>query len=270
MIGNGASYASLLNHIFAINSCLALYDLDFRVFEHHKVKMILRSMQINRAITISQRVIIDINMLQQIVQVCDFMYMGQIFKSIYLTAYFTFLRISNFGPHKMADFDHTRHLARGDVFFCFPGAKILVKWTKTIQSRDSVKFVKIPSVGLSPLYPVTALQNVLKLCPGQGKAPLFQVKVNKVWNPVTDSKIRHHFGLVLARLGCSIKDVTFHSFRRSGASFAFNSNVGIQEIQDYGTWTSDCVWRYLTQSPDGGTEVALTFTRALFQSSTPT
>ena len=53
--------------------------------------------------------------------------------------------------------------------------------------------------------------------------------------------------------------ITFHSFRRSGASLAFSHNVPLQEIQWHGTWTSDCVWRYVTDSTDCGSKVATTF-----------
>ena len=144
MIQNGTSFSSLANHISATKSCMALYDLDFHIFEHPKIKMIFRSLQINRPIILSQRAIIDLPMLHEIVNTCDTMYMGQIYKAIYLLAFFTFLRISNFAPHRLNDYDHTRHLARGDVFLSPPGARILIKWSKTIQTRDFVKFVKIP------------------------------------------------------------------------------------------------------------------------------
>ena len=141
MIQNRTSYASLANHLSAIKSCMALYGLDAQMFDHPKVKMILRSLQFNRPITLSQKAIIDIHLLHQIV-VTDSMYMGQIYKAIYLMPFFTFLCISNFAPHKLSDFNHTTHLAKGDVLFCPPGAKILIKWSKTIQTRGAVKFVK--------------------------------------------------------------------------------------------------------------------------------
>ena len=57
--------------------------------------------------------------------------------------------------------------------------------------------------------------------------------------------------------------ITLHSFRRSRATIAFNHNVSLQQIQRHGTWTSDCVWRYVCDSMDAGSEVASNFASLL-------
>ena len=49
------------------------------------------------------------------------------------------------------------------------------------------------------------------------------------------------------------------TFRRSCATFAFNNNVALQNIQRHGTWTSDCVWRYITDDVYAGDQVAEMF-----------
>ena len=68
---------------------------------------------------------------------------------------------------------------------------------------------------------------------------------------------------ILSLLHLETNYITFHSFRRSGAAFAFNHNVSIQEIQKHGTWMSDCVWRYVSDSTDAGSQVASTFATLL-------
>ena len=75
--------------------------------------------------------------------------------------------------------------------------------------------------------------------------------------------MRKHLKNVLTLLGKDPSLITFHSFRRSDATFAFNHNVPLQDIQRHGTWTSDCVWRYVTDSIDAGTQVAATFASLL-------
>jgi integrase len=40
-------------------------------------------------------------------------------------------------------------------------------------------------------------------------------------------------------------NLTFHAFRRSGASLAFASGVPFQAIQAHGTWASNSLWAYI-------------------------
>ena len=76
---------------------------------------------------------------------------------------------------------------------------------------------------------------------------------------LTDSKVRRDFSLILSRLGLLGFGYTLHTFRRSGATFAFNNNVDLQNIQRRGTWTLDCVWRYITDDANAGDQVAEMF-----------
>ena len=68
-----------------------------------------------------------------------------------------------------------------------------------------------------------------------------KVKTGRQWLPLRDSKVGHHFDDILKIIGYQGKGYSFHSFRHSGASLALNNIVKIQEIQNHGTWTSDCV-----------------------------
>ena len=49
----------------------------------------------------------------------------------------------------------------------------------------------------------------------------------------------------------------------TASSYAFNHNVSLQQIQKHGTWTSDCVCRYVSDSIDAGSQVAATFAALL-------
>ena len=80
---------------------------------------------------------------------------------------------------------------------------------------------------------------------------------------MTDSRVRKHLKNILSLMDKDQNFITFHSFRRSGATFGFNHNVPLQDIQRHGTWTSDCLWRYVTDSLDAGNQVARTFASLL-------
>ena len=140
-----------------------------------------------------------------------------------------------------------------------PGLHLLVKWSKTMQSKNTVKIVKIPSLGKNPICPVQAIKNLLAITPGSQNSPLFQYKNSGVWIPMTHSQVRAHFKILLKKLNMHQSSLTFHAFQRSGATFAFNANVDLQAIHSHGTWTSECVWRYINASD----QVASTFKRHL-------
>ena len=50
----------------------------------------------------------------------------------------------------------------------------------------------------------------------------------------------------------------FHDFGLSGATFAHASHIPIQDIKHHGTWSSDCVWRYIYSDHASGENLAFT------------
>ena len=89
-------------------------------------------------------------------------------------------------------------------------------------------------------------------------ASLFQIWHHSVVVPLTDSYARKHLKKVSKSLELS-KSMTFHAFRRGGATWAFRHGVPIQDIQAQGTWSSSCVWRYINTSPALSSTVSSTF-----------
>ena len=114
---------------------MGLHDFPIHVFDKPKVKLFLRSVQINRPLALSQKAIISSDMLLDIVLTCDRMYMGQVYKAVYLVAFFSFIRLSNFVPHRLSDFDPSRHLAVGDVIFDPPGVKLIIKMVQIYPNQ---------------------------------------------------------------------------------------------------------------------------------------
>ena len=182
---------------------------------------------------------------------------SQVFKAVYLVSFYYFLRLSNLVPHSVQQFSALRHLARGDAIFHPTKVVILLKRSKTMQSN--IKLITILCIPNSTICPVMALSNLLAITPKGSNLPLFQFKVPGTWVPLTDNRGRRHFALIIAKLDLADSGFTFHTFRRSGATFAFNNDVTLQNIQRHGTWTSDCVWRYITDSVDAGEQVANMF-----------
>ena len=148
-----------------------------------------------------------------------------------------------------------KQLCRGDIIFHASHAIVIVKWTKTLQSFHKGTFVLIPRLPASPLCPVTALQAMFTQYPVHKNAPLF-VSESGV---ITQYQVRQHLARIVEMLQLDPRMYTFHTFRRSGATLAFNNDVNIQAIKRHGTWSSDTVHRYIMSDPANASLVSDAF-----------
>ena len=251
------------NYLSAVKTKLSNFGFNTGCFHDSRIKVYTKAIRRNAPFKPSIQTIIDVNMLHKLAKHCDNMYMGIIFKAAILTSFFSFLRISNLVPHSISTFDHMKQLARADVIFAPPGAHIIIKWSKTLQFRNKIKVIKIPSLGNSSICPVAALKAMLKLYKGSSNSPLFQIKYFGRWVPLTDTRLRKALAKMINHLGWASKNLTFHSLRHSGATWAFNSNIPMHQIQSHGTWTSEAVWSYITQDHNATDVVATTFQNRL-------
>ena len=80
--------------------------------------------------------------------------------------------------------------------------------------------------------------------------------------PLTDSVARKHLKDISFHLGLS-KMLTFHDFRRAGASWEFQNGVPLEHIIKHGTWKSDAIWTYLSSSPTLESPVSRAFKAVL-------
>ena len=75
--------------------------------------------------------------------------------------------------------------------------------------------------------------------------PLFQMFSAGRSSVLIDSRIRKVLSKLNVKLGFPSNKYTFYTFRRSGATLAYNSNASLQSIKKHGSWSSDCVWTYI-------------------------
>ena len=265
LTSNGLSPSAILNYISAIKTKFTIFSLDISPLSDPRNKYFHKSLLLHRPFKVALKSVIDPQTLSQMVKQCDLMFMGTVYKAAYLLSFFSFLRISNLVPHNINSYDPLQQLARADIIFAPPGALVIIKWSKTLQYKNKVRVLKIPHLGTSPLCPVRALKNLLKFTQGSCNSPLFQVQYQGSWVPLTDTRLRENLALILRKLQLSHSSITFHSLRRSGASFAFNSHVPLQDIQSHGTWMSECVWSYITQDHNASDKVALALQFQLLQ-----
>ena len=255
---SGMSPDHITNHLTAVRSMCILYGVNTIPFRDQRIPLFIKFLKLNRPFAPKISMLIDETLLMQIITVSTYLQFPHIFKTLYLLAFFSFLRLSNILPHTASTFDKTRHLCVTDVIFSDSKAVILLKWSKTFQDRVKTTTVNIPSLGASALCPVKALQAMIACNPSKQDSPLFQVPHGHTYKPLTDSAARKHLKSVSTLLALP-RSLMFHDFRRGGASWAFTHGVPVQEIQAQGTWSSDCVWRYISLPPGQTSQVSDAF-----------
>ena len=263
LVSNNCTYSMLCNYVSAIKASFVLYDLPYDLLDHPRLKLFLKSVRINRPLTLVPHNIIDLQMLEKISLACESFSCAKPLRAIFLIAFFGFLRLSNLAPHSLATFDHTRHLTGQDLFFSHKMVKVMVKWTKTLQNRDTVQVICLPKLKNSVICPFRALKALSKLYTMSATSSAFQILGKSGWQVLTDTKVRKCLKAVNVSLGLNPHFFTFHSFRRSGATFAYNAHVPIQQIKRHGTWSSECVWRYIQADHSAGESLALSLAAAI-------
>ena len=166
--------------------------------------------------------------------------------------------MSNIAPHSSKNFSKQHHFLRQDVIFGPPGAHLVLKWTKTMQDRKSHNIIQLPTIKNKYLCPVQALTALLISRSLSPQDPLF-ASITPPHKPVIDTHIRDALRRILISRNISPVSHGFHTFRRSGATFAFDHSVPLQNIMSHGLWKSSAVWTYLQNASVAPSLVPSTF-----------
>lgn len=166
-----------------------------------------------------------------------------------LVSFFGMLRKSHLLINSQRSIDMSKVLLRSDFQFYPWGALVTIRWSKTIQFRERVVQLPLPFIPDNPLCPVTAIKRALHFTrqfPPSSHAFIFlscpDLTPSHLSYPMFLRKLRS----ILQELGLPAKDYASHSFRRGGASFAFQAGVPVELIKMLGDWHSDAVLLYLT------------------------
>ena len=163
LVANKCSVAMVSNYASAIKANFIVYDLPFHICDHPKIKYFIKSLKINRPLSVTSHNIVDIPMLSRMCDLALNVPGGKIFKATILTGFFRFLRLSNLCPHSLGSFDPSRHLTGGDVAFTKDYVKLPIKWSKTMQTRDYVHILTLPCIPNKNLCPRTAIKELRSL-----------------------------------------------------------------------------------------------------------
>ncbi len=164
-----------------------------------------------------------------------------------LLAFFSFARKSNLFPPNLKAFnkDPSKHLTRGNIQICSYGLLLTFVWSKTIQSGGRALHIPICSIPNSILCPLRAYTNMLTLFPAPATSPAFLVLSPTLPAPLFQSAFVAKLRSSLALLDLPPLSFSGHSFRRGGASWAFQCGVPGELVKLLGDWKSDAYLGYL-------------------------
>ena len=255
LAGSNLKTGSVRNYVSAIATVLKWLNLPYQYCTHGKVSLMFRAL--DRSVTTVPvfKPIFHLDDIEKIMIACQRLPSPQLYKTLYSFAYFGFFRISNLVPTSLKSFHVSKHLCRGDIIIMPEYLVILVKWSKTLQASNQGSYIVIPKVQNSSICPYRLYLQLQCMAPAFNNAPCFL--------HLTEALVRLHLKKVLLFIKLDPSRYTFHTFRRSGATLAYNLGIEIEKIKRHGTWKSDSVNSYIVADPTIATGVASTLQRLI-------
>ena len=139
---------------------------------------------------------------------------------------------------------------------------MVIKWTKTLQHHRSHHIVQLPTIKNHFSCPVRALRALLASRILSPSAPLFANNFSP-YGQVIDTHVRDALKKVLSQINIPLRPHGFHTFRRSGATLAFDNNISLQNIMAHGLWRSSAIWTYLQNASQAPSIIPSTFARVI-------
>ena len=113
------------------------------------------------------------------------------------------------------------------------------------------------SCGSGPTtLPYTVSYNSSQISFTPPSAPLLVFKDGSL---LTQSLLRKRLATILRLMDLPLLGFGFHTFHRSGATLAFDSNIPLHNIKNHGVWNSDAVWSYISDNTSQALQVPLLF-----------
>ena len=178
------------------------------------------------------------------------------YRSAFLLAFYGLLHISNIAPPCSKAFDKERHFLRQDVTFAYPGTHLRLKWAKNLQAPERIHVVKLPCVDDPLMCPTQTLRALLGKCILKPSDPLLVLDDLTL---LTQRLLRRRLATFVRTMGLPLQGYGFHSFRRSGATLAYDSNISLSSIKMHGVWNSDAVWSYISGNTSQSFQIPLAF-----------
>ena len=198
-------------------------------------------------------------LIREISRLCDAFNDPLTYRVAFLLGFYGFLRISNVAPPFSKSFSSQKHF----LLSCLPpppppGIHLNIKWAKNIQAPEKVHTVKLPRVRDPVLCPTQSISQLLQSIPLPPSAPLLVLRSGSC---LTQTLVGKRLASILKLMDLPLLGFGYHTFRHSGATLAFDSNIPLHNIKIHGAWQSDAVWTYISDNISQALQVPLAFQR---------
>ena len=256
LASNALTYRVVMNYMSALKSMFGKYGWSPLAFESPLVKRMLKGINYTVHNQPTPRGLFTLQQIREISRLCEIYESSLTYRAAFLLAFYGLLRISNIAPPFAKAFDPAKHLLRQDVTFLYPGTHIALKWAKNLQAPERTHRVKLPRVRDPMLCPTQTLHHLLTKRALKPSDPLF---ILDDYSLLSQSHLRRRLATLVRSLGLPITGFGFHTFRRSGATLAYDSNISLTAIKMHGVWNSDAVWSYISDNTSQSLQVPLAF-----------
>ena len=188
--------------------------------------------------------------------------MIQYIGACFLFAFCLFVRKSNLVPTAKKDLKSKKFLLRKNVSNEEDFLLVNMNWSKTIQYGERLLQTPLVPIPGSIICPVAAYNAMCSKVKAKSEAQLFSLPNGKY---VTYNHFQSNLRGLNPKLSLKPNLFSSHSFRRSGATWAFQSGVSSELIQLQGDWKSDAYRHYLTFSLDDKLMVAMRIKQHILQ-----
>ena len=171
-----------------------------------------------------------------------------------LILFYTMARLGSILPSSLSTPRH-EFLTHDRINFCEEGLLVTLVHTKTIQfgrRRLHIPLLRADSV----LCPVKAFARTRSFIKVLKHIPAFVFMEDGKLKWLTTSIFIRTFRAIISRAGFQASDFTGHSFRRGGATWAFQCGMPGELIQICEDWVSDSYRRYLEFSTKNKLDLA--------------
>lgn len=167
-----------------------------------------------------------------------------------LIAFFGFLRKSTLLP-SLSDQSSGKFISRYDVInLNLHSYNLQIRHSKTIQFGQRVLTLPYVRCDDHRLCPVRALLTHFGHSKLHGSYPLFDYVVSDTVKQFTHSFFMQKLRKILKQTGNNATDISCHSFRRGGATLAYQVGLSPVDIKLRGDWKSSAYERYLCIAPE--------------------
>lgn len=220
-------------------------DFDISMFDDYLIKMMIRGVKVlkkhvpTKAAVMTPGILLKIHDLFDLTSANDCTYWA-----LFTLAFFLLARKSNLVPDSVTKFDGSKQLTRGDFKITPDSLNVTLKWSKTNQAGRLEIFPLLKNEG-NKLCPLKAYQKMVNACPADDASPAFLVKRYGKLRTVTYRQYQEKIKSCVLAIGLDPAHFTSHSFRRGGATYAFQCGLSGSFIKKLGDWSSDAYLEYI-------------------------